>query len=656
MPLLSPILAALTLAGALAQPASSPFTSDHPIRKAPALIARDLATLPKAEVLGSPQVRTLLGYTRRPLHLPDGHTMALFSFSLSAPANWLFLIDCRDLSVERFAMPHNDIGSHGAALGADGNIYVMSYGTGRACCFNVEKRTFTELPCDIPEGQYAWDAIGGKNGRIYFGTYPGAWFGEYDPVTTKWEIWKQPVADTKYVGEMSALPDGRIAFRANGPADVRMAFNPETRQFATFDPASVAAPQVATPALPPQTDPDDSFETPVQSEGRWFTVSRVSSQLIEVSQNVAPKTLGVLNARAETLWWLKGQPGAITGVSYYGALFRYDLATGQLQQGQLDNLAAGGNSVMFVEAVTPECVVGANYSQQNLFTVNPRSGEVRAELGKIARVPGEAMCAVGVHGIAYLGIYVQSVVARFDPAQPTVYGENPKELAQFGPQYQQTRPRAAVTDGSRVYLSSDSDYNHLGGALIVHEPATGTFEVYHHLIQDQNLPSLAWDADQQLLWGGTDRWGQMRSAPPTQESALIYAFDPEKRAVVYTAVPWPGADLVMVNGITREGVLLATQGASVACIDTTSREVLYQGEWPSELGGAATPTRLCRGSDGFSYFVNAGVMYRWDSAANTVEPMATAPEAGMLTESEPGVWVLSSATTIYRLRLRVPGA
>lgn len=648
MYVLTTVLIAVSLA---APPATTSFGPDHPIRRAPVLIERNPAELPKAEVLGSPEVRTLLGYTRRPLHLPDGHTMALFSFSFSAPANWLFLIDCRDMSVERFAMPNNDIGSHGAALGADGNIYVMSYGTGNAYVFDVARRVFRELPCDIPEGEYAWDAIGGANGRIYFGTYPGAWFGEYDPATTGWEIWKQPVPDTKYVGETTALPDGRIAFRANGPADVRMAFNPETRAFAPFEPGSLPPAGDTPPPLPPQADPEDSYETPVPVEGRWFTVSRVSSRLIELAHDAEPKVVGELKAKAETLWWLKAQPGAITGVSYYGALFRYDLATGALAQGQLDNLAPGGNSIMFVEAISPECIVGANYSQQNLFTVNPRSGEIHAELGKIARVPGEAMCAVGLDGLAYLGIYVQTVISRFDPARPIVYGENPKELAHLGPEYKQTRPRAAVTDGKRVFISSDSDYNMLGGALIVHEPATGQFEVHHHLIPDQNLPTLAWDDEQKLLWGGTDRWGQMRSAPPTQESALIYAFDPEKREVVHRIVPWAGADMVTIHGITREGILLATDGARVACIDTRTRAVLFQGAWPAALGNGAVPTQLRRGSDGLSYFVRGGTLYRWNGGENTIEPVATAPDANLLTLSGGDTWILASATTVYRLRL-----
>jgi len=616
---------------------------DHPIRKTPTVEDVHASNIREAEFLSSPEVRTLLGYTRRPLHLPDGHTMGLLSFSFSAPANWLFLVDCRDMAYKRYPMPNNDIGSHGAALGADGNIYVMSYGTGRAYRFDTKSRAFTELPCDIPEGEYTWDAIGGKNGRIYFGTYPGAWFGEFDPASGSWEVWKDLVPNTKYVSSLSVLDDGRIKFLANGPAQVWSTFNPDTRAFAEVDASEGNLPGPAAPPLPEPETPDDTFETPVEVEGRWFTVSRVSSKLYALSFDAPPKALGELKAKAETLWWLKAQPGAIAGVGYYGAYFRYDLTTDTLEQGQLDNRAPGGNSIMFIETVSPDCVVGANYSQQNLFTVNPRTGETMASLAKIAKVPGEPMCAVGLDGIAYLGIYVESVISAYDPKQSLAYGENPKELGHFGPKFQQTRPRAAVTDGEGVYITSDSAYNHLGGALLVYDPAVGEFDVYHHLIQDQNLPTLVYDAGQQLLWGGTDRWGQMKSAPPTQDSALIYAFDPEKREVVHTMTPWPGADLVNVHGVTKSGVLLASQGSEVACIDTRSREVLYQGSWPV---GVARDWRL--GSDGHTYGLFGGVLYRWNAEANTLTPLAKAVDATMLTESEPGTWILASPTSVYR--------
>src|SRR5215204_5890803 len=101
--------------------------------------------LPTAEKIATPQVRTLIGYTRRVLLLPDGHTLAVFSYSGSAPANWLFLIDSRDLTSKRFDIPNNDIASHSAALGSDGNIYIMPYHSPRAYRFDTKTQTFAPI-------------------------------------------------------------------------------------------------------------------------------------------------------------------------------------------------------------------------------------------------------------------------------------------------------------------------------------------------------------------------------------------------------------------------------------------------------------------------------------------------------------------------------
>ena len=76
--------------------------------------------MPKAVRVATPEVRILLGYTRRVLHLPDARTLAVFSFGSAPQSNRLFLIDSRDLSAKAVPVPNNDVGSHGAALGRDG--------------------------------------------------------------------------------------------------------------------------------------------------------------------------------------------------------------------------------------------------------------------------------------------------------------------------------------------------------------------------------------------------------------------------------------------------------------------------------------------------------------------------------------------------------
>lgn len=617
--------------------------ANSPLRAAPRL-AEPARDLPQAELLATPAVRVLLGYTRRLLKLPDGHTFGVFSFSRSAPANWLFLVNAKDLSVRRYSIPDNDVGSHGGALGADGNIYIMPYASGRVHEFDVATETFSTVTTDLPTTEYTWEALGATNGKVYFGTYPHAYLGEYDPATKRCTLWKQVAPNTTYVTHFSEDAEGIIHFRAWGPDTVWMSFDPDSRELKqTEAPASGGAGSGA-PA-PPLPAGDTGYFGRFGVGERQFAVSQPSGRLWEVREGRLA-LLGDPQLGGEPHWWLAATEGDILGISYFGGLFRYDLQSGAYQRSQLDNLAPGGNGVMFVEAVTPQWVIGANYSQQNLWRLDVDTGEVVQSSTVIAKVTGEPMCAVGHGGKGYLGIYVSSVLSVYDPTQPFAYGVNPRELADLGIPYKQTRPRAAVTDGERVYISSDSDYGYLGGALAVIEPQTEKVDVYHQLIPDQNLPTLAYDGTHRLLWGGTDRWGQMRSCPPTQESSLIYAFDPAQRQVVATLTLWPGADVTGVLGVSPQGVLIATSGAEIALVDTATREVLFQG--PSPVG---VPGRVLWGEDGHGYCLANGTLYRWDLVANILTPVAQTPGCTHLTQPRPGLWIVGNSTSVYRVTL-----
>jgi len=459
---------------------------DSPLRQAPRLVDRSADELPRAELLATPEVPTFLGYTRRVLHLHDGHTLGVFSFSGAAEANWLFLIDSRDLSVERYNLPNNDIASHGAALGADGHIYIMPYGNGRAYRFDVETRQFEPLETGLPAGEYTWEAWGAANGRIYFGTYPNAYLGEYDPVRGECTLWKQVAPNTKYTTTFSEDLDGHIRFKAWGPDQVWLVFDPQTRRLEPGEPPGGKGREGEVLPNPPAGD--DHFPRVTSVEGRRFALSFPSSRLWEVSPAGELTLRGDPQSPAEP-WYLEAVPGAVIGISYFGTVFR-------------------------------------------------------------------------------------------------------------------------------------------------------------HLIPDQNLPTLAYDPVNRLLWGGTDRWGQMRSHPPTQDSSLIYAFDPASRQVVATLTPWPGADVTSVLGVSANGVLIAASGQEIALIDAATREILSQG--PSPLG---LPNKVLRGSDGFCYCLSNGTLYRWDLTQNLLTPMATSPGCVFLTEPAPGVWVMANSASVYRVRL-----
>ena len=565
----------------------------------PRAVEVDRATLPRAEKIATPPVRTLLGYTRRLLRLPDGHTIGAFSYSNSAPANWLFLIDTRDLSSKRFAMPNNDIGSHGAALGTDGNIYVMPYGSPRAYRFAVAREAFEPIDVPgLPPGEYTWDAIGAADGCIYFGTYPHAVLGRYEIATGKTRLWPNVAPSTTYVSHME--PDGKgVRFRAWGPDQVWMSI-------------------------------DSTMDQPVRVEKPTTSPARHK-------EGVAEPT------------WVERVGDAEITIGHFGSLKRRDLATGKETTGRVDNLAPGGNSIMFIESVTPDCVIGANYSQQHLFRVDPNTGDVVVSEDMIARVSGQPNCAIGVGGKGYVGIYVRAIIALFDPAKPFAFETNPREIGELGRKHGQTRPKAAVTDGRYVYMVTEGDYSRLGGALAVIDTQTQRVEPYPQIVKDQNLTSLAYDRKHKLVWGGTNRWGQMRSAPPTQDSAAIYAFDPESRNVVATLFPTKGADHATVLGCSDDGTVVASvAGSGVITVDGATREVAHRGDWP------LAPGPMRRGADANLYFLSGEHLWRWTTSDNAIAPVAATGGCTMLTEPSPGLWLLADATSVYRVRLADP--
>ena len=342
---------------------------DSALRRAPRVVAG--TGLARARLLGTPEVPTLLSYTRRVLHLPDGRTLGFFSYSGgSAKANWLFLLDGRDLTSKRVDIPNNDIASHGGTLGADGNIYVMPYSTGRAYRYRVSTGQFETLSAPgVPAGELTWEAMGARDGSIYFGTYPNAYFGRYEPARDRWTLVKQVAANTKYVTQFSEDAEGRIRFKAWGPEEVWLRFDPKSGQTERVEAPAAGAVR----EMPEVPKGDTEFSREVTAGGRRFVVSFPSSRLWEAPEEGGLVERGDPKSQAES-WFLEAVPGAVIGIGLQGVAFRYDLETGKFTRRQLPTLAAGGNALMFVEALSPRAVVGPITASRTCSRWTPRMG------------------------------------------------------------------------------------------------------------------------------------------------------------------------------------------------------------------------------------------------------------------------------------------
>ncbi len=517
----------------------------------------------------------------------------------------------------------------------------MPYASGRAYKFDTAKRQFTQLPAiGLPPGELTWGGIGDAHSpAIYFGTYPNACLGRYDVATGKVEIRPHFLPDATYVMDFSQDASG-IHCRTLGSRDHWLTIRGDDFSVSQGNPPS-AAPAFVPPRSPA---PDKDILYPTQIRQRRFGIGWPSGRLIEITAGGRTIVRGDSQAPAE-IWFLEPiGDTALVGISHYGALCRFDLATNRFTRGKLANLSAGGNANMFLEAITPHCVIGSNYSQQNLFRIDPQSGKIEMFNSMIATVPGESSCAIGFGGDAYIGVYIHAKILKYDPQKPFTFGTNPRELASLFEHAEQTRPGDVVSDGRHLFFTTESQYGKLGGALAELDPTSGHVDTYPQPIKDQNLPSAAFDPKTGLVWLGTDRWGQQHSTPPTQNTAVIAAWDRKQHKVVKTISPWPQTDDITILGCTAEGTLVAASRGELALIDTTSASVLWRGAspfWPI--------SKLRHGKDGKYYLLAGGVMYRWNFPTNTLTPVAPTDGCSYLTEYLPGKWAVANSTAVYRV-------
>ena len=612
------------------------------------------AELQKPELLARPEACALLGYTRRLMFLPRHRKVAAFSYSTSTNANWLFLIDVDDGTCERFPVPNGEIGSHGASDGPDQNIYTLTH-SGSFYRFDVPARRWDLMARPVPPGERVWGSVCGPNWRYYFGTYPNACFGEVDLVTDRVVLRRHVLPDAVYCDSFTTLPGGIIRCRAWGATERWLRFDPSTRQFAGETPEErerslrMTADRHPIPqgVTPPAGDEEIGGLTQA-SDGVWYGVAYPSTRLCRVSQTgravLLDKSLG-----AGDLWrMVPAGEDLLCAVSMLGRYVLWHPSGGRPIRGGVDNRSPDANTIMFLEASDPRSVVGAHYSQQNLFDVDVDTGEWNESHTMVARVSGEPMCAAQLRGKVYLGVYVRALLMEYDPARPYRLGTNPREIVEIG--HEQTRPTGMCADGSRVFMVSHADYGKLDGALTIYDAEADSVDVIRPVVPGHNLETCAYDPATGHVFCGTSRWGDCRSCPPTQPSAVIAEWSPDEGRLVRAIAPWEGADAVAVWGVLPGGVLLSTHGSQMLLLDTASGDELCRCEAP---WGSLHALRIVE--DGSAYGLGDDMLFEWRYTDGHVIPLARTT-ARHLAIPRPGTFILAEDTSILRVDTPGPSA
>jgi outer membrane protein assembly factor BamB len=141
---------------------------------------------------------------------------------------------------------------------------------------------------------------------------------------------------------------------------------------------------------------------------------------------------------------------------------------------------------------------------------------------------------------------------------------------------------------------------------------------HRHVVQDQSILALEYDAETGLILGGTSITGGGGSTPTASEG-VVFAWDPDAAEVVWQTPPVPNSQAV--TGLTMaDGKLFASaRGNYVVALDPATGEVLATGQTPR---GWVHVAAIGTHSDGMVYGLTGAGIYRVDPTTHEITEVA----------------------------------
>ncbi|HWO77308.1 MAG TPA: hypothetical protein VNM69_15675 [Bacillus sp. (in: firmicutes)] len=246
----------------------------------------------------------------------------------------------------------------------------------------------------------------------------------------------------------------------------------------------------------------------------------------------------------------------------------------------------------------------------------------------------EGMASIG--NKMYFGIYPGATIHELDTSSSAT------SLKQIYDIPNQDRPFIMTPVGEKLYIGTIPDYGHLGGSLTVLDPNTvENTVIYENFIHNQSITGLA-EKDGKLF-GSTTVYGGL-GITPTETAAKLFVWDIEKGEKIAEFVPQiPGvtAQPKMIGGIALgpdELIWAATDGTIFAIDPVTLEVVKSKNIFPeTENYGKWRPAQV-RMDDGLIYTTLAGRI-------TVVDPISLEHE--ILVDSETELMTIGNDGMIY---------
>jgi hypothetical protein len=463
-------------------------------------------------------------------------------------------------------------GSHGAwnaTTASDGSVYVGTDDNGHLYRWIPGEEKLKDLGQVEKDQIFVWDVAPGEDGEVFCGTYPGCRVIRYHPKDGFSDVGKGAVAPGEdYVRALSYDPASKHVFAGVGAKAHLIELDPTTGEK-----KNILAPKykdkkfaygvdvVAGKLFTMLTDDTATVVTDLQTREEEATIpcglqiispkspygeevyfnsgGKVSVYDLKMRKHEVVDEIGNLPVIA--LGWVKFDepdfPGeTLVATTARGKLVRYHPKTGKSDAKQLD-VPPESVPIQSIVAGPDGNIYCGGYLVGGFTRFDPKTDK-HEQLGNTGQPEGMAVYADRI----YLGIYPRARLKVFDPAKAFVEGKNPRQFEELD-RFDQDRPFAVLgaLPLEKVFFGTISDYGTLGGALAVHDVATGKTEVHRNVVENQSITSLAYAND--LVVGATTIAGGL-GIEAKEKEAKVFLWDPAKAEKVFDVVAVPDANMI----------------------------------------------------------------------------------------------------------------
>jgi outer membrane protein assembly factor BamB len=592
---------------------------------------------PTAVPLGIPLSDVLLiGGTVAPG--PDASKTAIWNVSTGTPAYLNAIDPTTGASLISAALPGAD-GSYAVTAAPDGTIYVGSYSNGHLYRWRLGSgNTVADLGRPIASESYIWRLTTDEQGNVYGGTYPNGKVFRYDATTGAVRDYGQIIPGQPYVKSIDyangkiytgSLPDAHLAELDATTGKVTEIPSPPglptTTSVSVYDlntragklyariasayPGPLFVYDIASRTWTDQIPDAHGLDvSPPGDSGEVYLIQKSELKRYDPATKTLTGTGLTFTGRIQNtraIGWaelgLPDYPGrSIVGTLWRGELFRYNPQTGKseifqsaVRREPIEILSVAGGK---------ESAYAGGFLNGGVSVVNPSTGA--AVFHRFSQV--EALMEAS-DGKVWIGTYPEARLYSYDPTQPWSSPEyspgppgtpdNPKLAVNLHPELQMRARALAEVDG-KIAIGTVPEGDRLGGALVIHDPTTGTTQTFRNVVQDESVFGLV--ADHGIVYGGTSITGGLATTPPTRTEGTVFAWDVRHSRKLWET-PIAGAGTVSSVAIGPDGLLWGVAGKTIFAVDTLRGRLKRRFDLGTTTAGGdivATRDALYAGLDG----------------------------------------------------------